>query len=653
MLNRLSHINPAIILSASKVILKFSKSLENQKIVDGLCKKIANSLLSIMGRSPEIVWVFLRNIEIIISQYPLVVTNVKAFFVNFNDPCFVKMQKVQILGLLCDEHSVKMIVTELSEYSYDTNVEFSRFAFQTLWKIAAKYETALEPVMKSISQILANSQDVGFIDHLINEAAVACENLYRRYQNTSVLIETYSFIANSHARINKTESVCAVLNILPEMNGFVREAYEIIYSYVENFLELGVETQLALLSSVIKLFTIDVSKYQNLVQVVLETIDKNIDLPDLRDRAFIYWRLLDLNPAVAKSVVMGPRAKISYQDANAANKPLFDSLFDRIGGISATLQDNYFSNEKSRKLAVLVNNLDEVKLNRENDLLQLEVDEQPVVEAMRTVPGKHPANDQTSVLNLEFGLMSTQPTNQPSEPSKKLELLISEFPVALSNPLSVPLNVFEHSKRPSYEDNQDKYSSFNLLNLDVSSKPSIPQPVNLLSVAESKQTTKEIFNFEFDSQIAKVQKAKRNIKVEYKNNKSSDLIEYEQKGKKGISGIEMKGSFQRNGQLLFLSMVIENKSQSVLSQMQVLLKPNLFGLVLRQTEIETEIFAGSFEKVDLPIGFDMSGRLSEWNMIDNAVFDVELESNIDTWEFRITCQLNNVLVELLAFFKND
>ena len=95
MLNRLSHINPAIILSASKVILKFSKSLENQKIVDGLCKKIANSLLSIMGRSSEIVWVFLRNIEIIISQFPLVVTNVKAFFVNFNDPCFVKMQKVQ------------------------------------------------------------------------------------------------------------------------------------------------------------------------------------------------------------------------------------------------------------------------------------------------------------------------------------------------------------------------------------------------------------------------------------------------------------------------------------------------------------------------------------------------------------------------------
>ena len=162
MLNRLSHINPAIVVSASKVILKFSKSLDSPKLVEGLCRKISGSLIAVMGRSPEIVWVFLRNIEIMLARFPGVVTNPKAFFVNFNDPGYVKMQKVQVLGLLCDEKSSKTIITELVEYSYDTNVEFSRFAFQNLWKIGVKFESSLEPVAKAISQILFNAQDVDF-----------------------------------------------------------------------------------------------------------------------------------------------------------------------------------------------------------------------------------------------------------------------------------------------------------------------------------------------------------------------------------------------------------------------------------------------------------------------------------------------------------
>lgn len=39
---------------------------------------------------------------------------------------------------------------------------------------------------------------------------------------------------------------------------------------------------------------------QALVQRVLDTATKDCDSPDVRDRAYIYWRLLSTDPAAAK-----------------------------------------------------------------------------------------------------------------------------------------------------------------------------------------------------------------------------------------------------------------------------------------------------------------------------------------------------------------
>lgn len=49
-----------------------------------------------------------------------------------------------------------------------------------------------------------------------------------------------------------------------------------------------------------KLFLKKPDGAQGLVQKVLETATKDCDSPDVRDRAYIYWRLLSTDPAAAK-----------------------------------------------------------------------------------------------------------------------------------------------------------------------------------------------------------------------------------------------------------------------------------------------------------------------------------------------------------------
>jgi hypothetical protein len=60
------------------------------------------------------------------------------------------------------------------------------------------------------------------------------------------------------------------------------------------------QVQLQTLTAVVKLFLFKPDSSQGLVQRVLNTATKDCDSPDVRDRAYIYWRLLSTDPRAAK-----------------------------------------------------------------------------------------------------------------------------------------------------------------------------------------------------------------------------------------------------------------------------------------------------------------------------------------------------------------
>lgn len=57
-----------------------------------------------------------------------------------------------------------------------------------------------------------------------------------------------------------------------------------------------------MLTAVVKLFLKRPNDTQELVQQVLALATQESDNPDLRDRGYIYWRLLSTDPAAAKEV---------------------------------------------------------------------------------------------------------------------------------------------------------------------------------------------------------------------------------------------------------------------------------------------------------------------------------------------------------------
>ncbi|KAJ6326109.1 hypothetical protein OIU78_013241 [Salix suchowensis] len=68
---------------------------------------------------------------------------------------------------------------------------------------------------------------------------------------------------------------------------------------------------------------------QQMIQVVLNNATVETDNPDLRDRAYIYWRLLSTDPEAAKDIVLAEKPVIS-DDSNLLDSSLLDELIANI-----------------------------------------------------------------------------------------------------------------------------------------------------------------------------------------------------------------------------------------------------------------------------------------------------------------------------------
>ena len=81
-----------------------------------------------------------------------------------------------------------------------------------------------------------------------------------------------------------------------------------------------------------------------LVHKVLKWATEEVDNPDLRDRGFMYWRMLAINPTVAGEIVLAEKPAITT-DADRMDRGALDQLLLHTG----TLGSIYHKNPEVRK----------------------------------------------------------------------------------------------------------------------------------------------------------------------------------------------------------------------------------------------------------------------------------------------------------------
>ncbi|KAH6836168.1 Adaptin family protein [Perilla frutescens var. hirtella] len=326
---RLQHANCAVVLSAVKMILLQMELITSTDVVRNLCKKMAPPLVTLLSAEPEIQYVALRNINLIVQKRPTILAHeIKVFFCKYNDPIYVKMEKLEIMIKLASDRNIDQVLLEFKEYATEVDVDFVRKAVRAIGRCAIKLERAAERCISVLLELIKIK-----VNYVVQEAIIVIKDIFRRYPNTYESI--IATLCESLDTLDEPEAKASMIWIIGEYAERIDNADELLESFLESFPEEPAQVQLQLLTATVKLFLKKPTEGpQQMIQVVLNNATVETDNPDLRDRAYIYWRLLSTDPEAAKDVVLAEKPVIS-DDSNQLDPSLLDELLANIATLSS------------------------------------------------------------------------------------------------------------------------------------------------------------------------------------------------------------------------------------------------------------------------------------------------------------------------------
>lgn len=304
---QLAHANSAVVMAAVKVVVKFLDILPKKDDVEKYCKKLAPPLVTLLSSPPEIQYVALRNIDLIVQKYPRILQNdIRIFFVKFNDAVYVKMQKLQILIKLTSRKNIDQVLMEFKEYAQEVDIDFVRRSVRAIGRVAIKLDCAAEKCVQVLSDLVKTR-----VNYVVQESVIVIKDIFRRYpRKYEKIIVT---LCDNLESLNEPEAKASMIWIIGEYAERIVDAGDRLEHFIDSFEEEGAMVQLQLLTSTVKLFLKKPDKAKGLVQKVLNLATEASDNPDLRDRGYVYWRLLSTDPTAARKVVLAERPVISSE----------------------------------------------------------------------------------------------------------------------------------------------------------------------------------------------------------------------------------------------------------------------------------------------------------------------------------------------------
>ena len=337
---RLSHVNQSVVMSTIKVILKFMDLIDDIEKIKTYCKKLTNSIMSILISYPEIQYVLLRALHAIVLKRPILLEKeFKYFYVQYNDPIYIKLEKADILYKLCNKKNYELIIKEFTSYALtETYPELIRKSIKYIGYIGYKFESSYELCVNCISKIIDNNNE-----DAIPECIIVARDLMRKYKSTALnLIKKITLdLINSISDLNAKS---AALYIIGEFCEQIPKSTEIISYFVENFsnVEMNSKIRLQILNSTVKNFLTKPDEGEELVKICLQKGTEESENPDIRDRAYIYWRLLSLDPNIAKEMACSEKPAFKFIENDEFDVDTIDDMINNMTNVSAC----YFKKEK-------------------------------------------------------------------------------------------------------------------------------------------------------------------------------------------------------------------------------------------------------------------------------------------------------------------
>uniref|UniRef100_A0A915MEC3 AP complex subunit beta n=1 Tax=Meloidogyne javanica TaxID=6303 RepID=A0A915MEC3_MELJA len=509
--------------------------------------------------------------------------------------------------------------------------------------VVANAVAAITEINESHTLIEINAQTVNkLLTALIQDLLMQMQDIFRKYPNRYEGI--ISTLCENLDTLDEPEARASMIWIVGEYAERIDNADELLESFVDGFHDENTQVQLQLLTAVVKLFLKRPNDTQQLVQKVLTLATQDSDNPDLRDRGYIYWRLLSADPQAAKEVVLAEKPLIS-EETDLLEPSLLNQLVCHIGSLASVYHrppssfiDPIRHPVKTASLPGSTQQEQQIVSPAEN------VQKQPTV--------IQPPQDSiiADLLSLDLSVPSAPATQQPSTSALISDIFGSPQPVA--PPIAQPAlaSIFDTPPPPPAAV-PTSTSIFDTTSPSIFAPPSAPtsSPLDLLGsgiggtlpTQPPQQLSSDIFGLSFGGSSAGDLTSLMGVGTTQSSNIWLDASK--------SKGLQLEGRWlRRNGQIV-AEMNLTNRALQPLDGFAIQFNSNSFGLIPLSQFNPGTIFPN--QTISTTLNCSTNGPVQKMEPLSNL--QVAIKNNIDVFYFAVVLPLNVYFDESGQMDKRD
>lgn len=495
-------------------------------------------------------------------------------------------------------------------------------------------------------------------------------DVLRKYSKNSKTFELLKVInADLTKKINLPESKSALLFIVGEFADKINSSLEILNIFAVNFQNENEKVKAQILNAAIKNFVIKPNNSEDITKYVLEKAGEECENPDIRDRAYIYWRLLENDPDAAKEILLGEKPSFIFKDEESFEKSLLEDLVENLTNISCLYQKKSSEMISQEDLIIeaatseIDNETEDKNTTGVNDKEDSNIDSTKKEKKKKTKKNKI---IETKINTNDFDLLGlgdsgNSVTTINSNPNIYNLDIMDIFGVGNAN----NNNISASNIIGTNIINQDLYDSTNTKSkqnnlFDVSYNSNISNQLgnyNINNISNNNNAQDVFSDIQF---LDEDENSENNIftsKTGVTQPKPFKALDKSQRGKNGVYGLYVSGLFHRENQKLFLGLHLKNDFHSGMNNFSFEISKNLFGLNFSHSEninIVKEFYLNSENQKNIIFNLiiDQNNLLStnfddlNQNLTSPLMIDITVKNNLDDFNFKIPIYLNCINLEI-------
>lgn len=339
--------------------------LLSKNIIEALSPKLTYPIStivlqeSLLNSHGEVAYALLKYLQNVVLVYPMILgDNYSDYICSYTDPMYIKLEKMEIMYRMTNDKNAKNVMNEFYEYHKDQNADYVKISIDYIAKICLRINSETPHGIELYIKVLENLPEHLGADY-VDTITISAVKIMRVFPKVKGGTQIVKLIADRFKDLFSTDAKASFIWLLGEYCKRIENSGQILEHFTKTYFTQHPEVQMRILSTGVKMYLFQIEPIDSVMTELIQSISDKSTNPDLRDRAYIYWRLLYKDDEKAKEIIFNEQkavevdVRVSSEQVEEAKRML--RLGGRISGILARKSEELF---KDKEVVVRRGNLD-------------------------------------------------------------------------------------------------------------------------------------------------------------------------------------------------------------------------------------------------------------------------------------------------------